>query len=304
VDGILVSEEPEHRFEVMDTTEVVALVPLDTERGKWAPGGTYSDWFFPDEGYGSLEWTFVSVADPSESLADKGLLHYYAYTFGVTNATGDVGGGYAGFQTNGIIFGQHRGKVVNYSIWGSNGGRSDGWVNPANSESGGFQIMYPYEWDEGGAYRFELREGPGGTDSDGKWWGLWVTDLSSDETTFLGEQRVPTRIEGRDATLMKGQTAMFGEDLHWWRTLPGTQDFHCGDFEASSMAAVDVSADGGTARPVRVESFTNAGQTYLNQAGREQTNCAVSVRSIGEQGIQHSLGYWPDPAPGLPERIR
>lgn len=296
-DGEVVSREADYHFEASRGLDLVARVPLDVERGKWAPGGTYSDWYFADPGYESLEWTFVAVADPPGSLAEEGLLHYYAYTFGVTNATGDVGGGYAGFQTNGIIFGAFRGKVVNFSIWGSNGGHSDGWVEDSNVESGGYQIMYPYAWSEGGAYRFELRQGPGGVDDRGKWWGLWVTDLSSGSETFIGEQRVPAIIDGRDATLMQGHTAMFGEDLHWWRTLPGVQDFHCGDFEPSSMAAVEVTAAGGTVRPVRVEMFTNAGQVNANQVGRTQTNCNVEVRALEDGGVQHVLGYWPDPAP-------
>ena len=57
------------------------------------PGNTFSDWYFPDlEGYSSLEWTFIPVVDPSKTLAEKGLLHYYAYNFSLKNSTNDVGG--------------------------------------------------------------------------------------------------------------------------------------------------------------------------------------------------------------------
>lgn len=296
-DTEVVTTQPTYQFAASSAAEFTARFALDTVRGAWSPGGTYSDWYFPEPGYGSLEWTFLSVKDPAATLSAKGLLHFYAYTFGVTNATGAVGGGYAGFQTNGIILGQFRGKVINFSIWGSNGGKSDGWINPTNSESGGWQIMYPYVWSEGGAYRFELREGPSGMDDLGKWWGLWVTDLGSGSTEFVGEQRVPAVIEGRDATLMQGHTAMFGEDLHWWRTLNGLEDYHCGEFEASAMAAVDVTANGGTVLPYEFTGFTNSGQPATGSNGHQSTNCAVTLYQDEDGGMQHNLGFWPDPAP-------
>ena len=181
----------------------------------YGPGGTYSDWYFPaDESYSSLEWTFVPVADPPASLAKEGLLHYYAYNFSLVNATGAVGGGYAGLQTNGIFKGAYEGKVINFSIWGSNAGKTDGLLNKGNEESGGVQIMYKYPWTVKHKYRFELKQGPSGIDSLGKWWGLWVTDETSGNKTFVGEQRVPAIIKGKSAVYWNAHTSMFGEDLH------------------------------------------------------------------------------------------
>ena len=108
----------------------------------YSPGGTYSDWYFPNkESFSSLEWTFVPVADPPASLAKEGLLHYYAYNFGLENSSASVGRGYAGFQTNGIFKDIPEGKVINFSIWGSNGGKTNGLLNKGNTESGGVQIM-------------------------------------------------------------------------------------------------------------------------------------------------------------------
>jgi hypothetical protein len=132
----------------------------------YSPGGTYTDWYFPPkEDYLSLEWTFVPVVDPPETLAREGLLHYYAYNFALVNATSSIGGGYAGFQTNGIFQDKSEGKVINFSIWGSNAGKTSGLLNKANDESGGVQIMYKYEWVIGHKYYFELKQGPGGIDT-------------------------------------------------------------------------------------------------------------------------------------------
>ena len=61
--------------------------------------------------------------------------------------------------TNGIFNGQQQGKVVNYSIWGSNGGEGPDLVQLKNVESGGAQVMTHLTWVEGRTYRFALRSG-------------------------------------------------------------------------------------------------------------------------------------------------
>ena len=227
-----------------------------------SPGGTYSDWYFPPtESYSSLEWTFVPVADPPASLAKAGLLHYYAYNFALVNSSSSVGRGYAGFQTNGIFKGAQKGKVINFSIWGSNAGKTNGLLHTANAESGGFQIMYTYNWIPGHSYRFELKQGPGGIDSLGKWWGLWVTDQNAGIKDFLGEQRVPLRINGEMATAWAPHTSMFGEDLHWWNSLNGRIKYKdCTAFEGSAMAAMDITANGGMVKPIKFASWNNSGK--------------------------------------------
>jgi hypothetical protein len=104
------------------------------QNGYASPGGTYADWYFPSNGYSSLEWTVVPIQNPAASLAAAGITHYYAYTFGLTNATSAVGSGYAGFQTDGIFGGKSEDEVINFSIWGSNGGSSpNGFVNADNT---------------------------------------------------------------------------------------------------------------------------------------------------------------------------
>lgn len=71
---------------------VSAHFAVNEDRGRWGPGNTYSGYQFPDTSYGSLEWIFLPAVDPPESLRDKDLLHYYAYQFALSNATGDIGG--------------------------------------------------------------------------------------------------------------------------------------------------------------------------------------------------------------------
>lgn len=265
-----------------------------------SPGGTYSDWYFPGkESYSSLEWTFVPVADPPATLAKEGLLHYYAYNFALVNSSKSIGRGYAGFQTNGIFKGTHEGKVINFSIWGSNAGKTSGLSNTANSESGGVQIMYKYNWTIGHNYRFELKQGPGGIDSLGKWWGLWITDQNTDTKDFIGEQRVPSIINGKTALEWGPHTSMFGEDLHWWNSLNGRIKYKdCSAFEGSAMAAIDITANGGSVKPSKCTSWNNSGQPVTGSRGFKTVNCDVSIYQDSTHfNVQHNLGYWATPAP-------
>ncbi len=266
----------------------------------YSPGGTYTDWFFPrNQDYFSLEWTFIPVADPPPSLAKEGLLHYYAYNFGLVNQTNEVGGGYAGFQSNGLFNDMPEGKVINFSIWGSTDGKTTGLLNRANTESGGVQIMYKFPWVLGHRYYFELKQGPSGEDTLGKWWGLWVTDKNSGKTTFIGEQRVPARINGKPAGCWSAHTSMFGEDLHWWRSLNGqTKYTDPSEFQPSSMAAVDISANGGKIRPIRFATSLNSGQSVTGDNGFKSVNSPVSIyQDNANFNVQQNLGYWRTPAP-------
>ncbi len=295
-DGVTLSTDRVYVMDVTGTHEVSAHFSVNQDRsGIWNGGQTYTDYYFPEGPYESLAWTFVSVADPPESLAEEGLLHYYAYNFSLENHTANQGGGYAGFQSNGLIHGQQQGKVINFSIWGSNGARTDGLLESANTECNCYQIMYPFEWVEGRAYRFVLGQGPGGVDSRGKWWGLWVTDQQTGETTFIGESRLPTSLSGRRSTMLSAKTYLFGEDLHWWRS--SRIGYVCSDFQPSSLAVLDVTAGQGV-RPRKVRSFVNSGQIE-KAGGRKRTNCHVTLFENDQGDVQHNLGFWPEPPPNI-----
>ena len=276
---------------------VTARFSVNQERGRWGPANTYSAYLFPDTGYESLAWTFLPVVDPPPSLTDKDLLHYYAYNFGLVNASGDGGRGSVGFQTDGHMTLDDRsrwGRVVNFSIWGSNAARTDGLLRPYNEQCGCHQIMLQYEWVEGRKYRFELREGPSGVESAGKWWGIWVTDLATDSTSFVGEQRIPLTIDERPSTLWSPHTGTFGQDLHSWKSRDGREGFICSDFEASSFAVLDVTAGADGDRPVHTWTWTDSGRLEVAENGHETQLCHVTLFRSGND-LQHNLGFWPDP---------
>ena len=293
------------RVYVMDVTgthDILAHFAVNQDRGQWIGGQTYTYYDFPKGAYESLAWTFISVVDPPESLREEGLLHYYAYNFSLLNATAQEGKGYAGFQSNGRIHGRQQGKIVNFAIWGSNGGKTDGLLEPNNTECRCYQIMYPFEWVEGRAYRFELREGPSGIDRRGKWWGLWVTDVETGAVTFIGESRGPTTIKGRDATMFSSHTHVFGEDLHWWHADWGSADaeaYVCSDFQPSSLAIVDVTAGAEAIRPLRVDSVVSSGRVEVWPSGHKTTHCHATWFDNAQGDVQHNLGFWPEPPPNV-----
>jgi hypothetical protein len=263
--------------------------------GGASPGGTYADWYYPGSGLQSIEWTEVPVQDPAPSLAAEGLLHYYAYTFSLNNSTSAIGFGYAGFQTNGIFNGTQEGKVINFSFWGNTGGDSPspGLVNPSNQESGGYQIMFPFVWTVSHKYAFQLKPGPGGTSSSGKWWGLYVQDLNTSVTTYVGEELMPTTIGGLDSSLIETHTGAFGEDLHWWNSLDGSTKYSCSDFQNSSMATINVTANGGTVKPSSFSAYTNSLQPSTDSDnGYKTTNCPVTNYTDTNNNVQMNLGYW------------
>lgn len=297
-DGVTLATDSAYSMQLAGNHRISAHFSVNPDSGGWGPANTYSEYLFPDTGYESLGWTFLPVVDPPESLWEKDLLHYYAYQFHLLNATSEVGIGYAGFQSDGHLEtddGNRWGKVVNYSIWGSDSARTDGLVNPANEECGCHQIMVRYEWVEGRKYRFELGEGPGGEEDEEKWWGLWVTDLVTDSTTFVGEQRVPAEIGGRPSVLLRPRTIAFGEDMHWWHTLNGRRAYICSDFEESSLAILDVTAGEDEDDPTRVRSSTNSGTVAVGSNGHRTTLCHVTVFRDASGNVQHNVGYWPEP---------
>ena len=296
--GATLSNDARYQMDVTGEHDIRGHFAVNQNRGAWGPANTYTDYYFPGVEYESLAWTFQPAVDPPESLREKDLLHYYAYNFKLRNYTPEIGYGYAGFQSDGHLrVGNRRrwGKVVNFSIWGSSAARTDGLLNPRNEECGCYQIMFRYEWVEGRAYRFELREGPGGTTASGKWWGLWVTDMVTDSVTFVGEQRLPTRIQAEPSTMWSSRTSVFGEDLHWWRSENGTEHFVCSDFEPSSLAILDVTAGAANARPYHVTNRTNSGERVVAANGHETTLCHVTVFTAENGDVQHNVGFWPEP---------
>ena len=101
-------------------------------------------------------------------------------------------GFYFGVQTDA----NGRGKGVIFSRWGTRdlaNARWDathGWTESAGHEGDFIGVRRSYDW---GAGDYRIRLAPDGLDPDGEWFGLWIADLATDETTWIGSLKFPLR---------------------------------------------------------------------------------------------------------------
>ena len=54
-------------------------------------------------------------------------------------------------------------------------------------------VNYPYDWGEGD---YSVHIGPNGTEDDAEWFGVWVTDKSTDVITLIGSVKFAQPEEG------------------------------------------------------------------------------------------------------------
>ena len=116
-------------------------------------------------------------------------------------------GFYFGVQTDA----NRRGKALIYSRWGTRDlanaryAETDGWTESSGHEGDFIGVRRLYNW---GAGDYRVRIAPDGLDSDGEWFGLWITDLDTDTITWIGSLKFPlldgtTRIAPRSYTTIE-----------------------------------------------------------------------------------------------------
>ena len=99
-------------------------------------------------------------------------------------------GFYFGLQTDA----NRRGKGLIFSRWGTRDltnarfARVDGWTQSSGHEGDFIGVRRSYEWGKGD---YRVRIAPDGWETDGEWFGLWITDLSTSATTWIGSLKFP-----------------------------------------------------------------------------------------------------------------
>ena len=99
---------------------------------------------------------------------------------------------YFGLQTDA----NRRGKGVIFSRWQTDDlanarwDAADGWHELGKHEGGFLGVRRAYDWGAGD-YRVTLA--PHQREPNGEWFGLWITDLAADETTWIGSLKFPLR---------------------------------------------------------------------------------------------------------------
>ncbi|MYC32812.1 MAG: fibronectin type III domain-containing protein [Chloroflexi bacterium] len=87
-----------------------------------------------------------------------------------------------------------RGKAVIFSRWETDQlsdarwDETNGWYELGKHEGGFLGVRRSYAW---GAGDYRIRIAPDGLDTDGEWFGLWITDLATNETTWIGSLKFP-----------------------------------------------------------------------------------------------------------------
>ena len=97
---------------------------------------------------------------------------------------------YFGIQTDA----NSRGKGLIFSRWKTReltNARYDethGWTESSGHEGDFIGVRRLYNW---GAGNYRIRIAPDGLESDGEWFGLWIIDIETDVTTWIGSLKFP-----------------------------------------------------------------------------------------------------------------
>ena len=66
----------------------------------------------------------------------------------------------------------------------------DGWTESSGHEGDFVGVRRQYDW---GAGEYRLKIAPDGADPDGEWFGVWITELATDVTTWAGSLKFPLK---------------------------------------------------------------------------------------------------------------
>lgn len=219
------------------------------------PGGTYSDWYFPDNGagYDSLDWDITPEILPVRPNAAWVSTHFYFMNFSFINGSG----GYTGLQdySEPTRLRPISGKTITFSIWDTQlGGQSPDQSQPFYGEGTGWQTRLAYTFEAGKTYHMRIAVGPNGRDSTGTWWGVTITDKSTGTNQLVGQIKVPPTW-GK----LKPSAALNGEDANWNQTGSGqVTEYDCSKF-ITSTTSVDNLVANGAVRPNRLSNMVSTG---------------------------------------------
>lgn len=163
-----------------------SLIPINGEIG----GIHYAFWEFIKPTFSKISHQFTIYDEPRNqdgTLNGDGL--YYQFYQGMIN---DDIGFYYGIQTS--VYNPNKGisnKGIIFSRWGTRDIKNykiapDGFGESAGYEGDFISVRINYDWGVG-TYNIELKNES--TDSIGDWYGLYITKLSSGESTYVGSVR-------------------------------------------------------------------------------------------------------------------
>ena len=175
-------------------------------------------------------------------------------------------GFYFGLQTDS----NRRGKGVIFSRWetrdlaNARWDETSGWTDSSGHEGDFIGVRRSYDW---GAGDYRVRLAPDGLDADGEWFGLWITDLAANETTWVGSLKFPLlngtatiKPNSYSALEIYGNKKIRPIDIPQWRV---SVEMPLGDNEPSSRGFMGYS--GLSDNPLLIQ---NADVRYDQSEGR------------------------------------
>ena len=147
--------------------------------------------------YWEQDYTFENLAidftihnDPGDFSDEHGLYLMLCYGF-----IADVDF-YFGLQTDvKDAIGKGRGKGLIFSRWETRdlanakiADATEGFTQSAGHEGDFIGVRRTYDW---GAGDYQVRLAPDGSEADGEWFGVWITDKASNQTTWIGSLKFP-----------------------------------------------------------------------------------------------------------------
>ena len=142
------------------------------------------------EGIRELTFDFTIHNDPGDFSDEYGLFLMLCYCF-----IGNVDF-YFGLQTD--VHGHPEnvgGKGLIFSRWETRdlanarvADSEEGWAESAGHEGDFIGVRRTYNW---GAGEYRVSFAPDGADSEGEWFGVWITDKATYETTWIGSLKFP-----------------------------------------------------------------------------------------------------------------
>ena len=152
-----------------------------------------------------LELDFTIHNDPGNFSDEHGLYLMLCYS-SISNVAF-----YFGLQTNIFHSDGTHGKGLIFSRWETRdltnarvADPKEGWSDSSGHEGDFIGVRRLYNW---GAGDYRVYIAPDGSDSEGEWFGVWITDKASEETTWIGSLKFPY-LDGTAAIRSPVYTAM------------------------------------------------------------------------------------------------
>ena len=129
----------------------------------------------------------------------------------------------------------NQGKGIIFNRWGTSDASNtrttgDGWTRPGNFGGPFISVQRTYDWSKG-SYSMRVAQ-DGDDDADGRWFGLWITDMSSGVETKLGALKFPL-IDGNPPTIHTRSQLNFFRSLI---ALTGQNSINEGDIPVFEVA--------------------------------------------------------------------